>query len=91
MLRRNSPGTIALDPSILGEDETIQLLTKVLNHVVSLRFTMDQEIKADFLLEADNSLNLLLDELFVLLRSEFAFAKLGTSKTDLLGLLKTKH
>jgi hypothetical protein len=45
----------------------MQLLTKVLNHVVPLGFPVHQKIKVYLLLETNNSLDLLLDELFVLL------------------------
>lgn len=65
----------------------MQLLTKVLNHVVPLGFPVHQKIKANLLLETNNGLNLLLDELFVLLFCKLAFAELGASLTDLFSLL----
>jgi hypothetical protein len=71
----------------LREDKSVQLLAEVLNHVIALRFTVDEEVKANSLLEADNALDLLLDELFILLSGELSLAELGTSLTDLLGLL----
>jgi len=49
---------------------------------------VDEKIKANLLLEADDAFNLLLDELLVLGFGDFALAELGTSLTDLLGLLK---
>jgi len=59
-----------------------------LDHVVPLRFTVDEEIKADLLLEGNDELNLLLDEGLVLVLGDFTFAQLGTSGTNLLGLGK---
>jgi hypothetical protein len=63
-----------LNPGVLGKDKAVQLLSKVLNHVVSLRFTMNQDVKANLLLESNNHLNLFLDEIFVLLRSKLSLA-----------------
>lgn len=48
--------------------------------------SVDEEVKSDLLLEGDDSLDLLLDERVVLLLGEFLLSKLGSSKTDLLGL-----
>ena len=78
--------TVALDPTVLGEDKPIEVFTEVLNHVVPLRFTVDEEIKTNPLLEGYDVLDLLLDEVFVLLLCEFTLAQLGASSTDLLGL-----
>ncbi len=47
---------------------------------------MDEEVEADALLEADDVLNLLLNELLVLGHSDLLLVELGTSLTDLLGL-----
>lgn len=80
-------GTIALNPCILGENKALELLSEVLNHVVTLGLSVNQEVQADLLLEADNCLNLLLDELLVLLLGNFALSKLSTSLTNLFGLL----
>jgi len=77
---------VALDPTVLGEDKSVELFTKVLNHVVPLRFAVDEEIKTDLLLEVNNMLDLLLDEALVLLLGDFTLAQLGTSATDLLSL-----
>ena len=82
-----APRTVTLNPAILGEDKAIELFTEVLNHVVTLGFTVDEEIKSNLLLEADNSLNLFLDEFLVLGLSDFTLAELSTGLTDLLGLL----
>jgi hypothetical protein len=79
--------TVALHPSILGEAEALEVFTEVLNHVITLRFTVDEEIKANILLEFNDALNLLLDELVVLLLGDGTFSELSTGLTDLLGLL----
>ena len=63
----HSPRTVALNPTVLGEDEALELLAEVLNHVVTLGLAVDEEIEADTLLEAHDVLNLLLDELVVAL------------------------
>ena len=83
----HSPGTVALNPTVLSEDEAVEALTEVLNHVVTLGFTVDEKIETSLLLEADNALNLLLDEVVVLSLSDLPLGELSTSITDLLGLL----
>jgi len=83
----DSPGTIALYPTILREDEAVQLLAEVLDHVIPFRLAMDENIKANSLLEPDNSLNFLLDKLFVLCLSNLLFTKFGTRLTDFFRLL----
>ena len=77
---------VALNPAVLGEDKAIELFTKVLDHVVPLRFTVHKEIETDSFLEGNNVLNLFFDETLVLFFSDLALAQLGTSATDLLGL-----
>lgn len=84
---RRSPGAVALNPGILGEDEAMEELTEVLNHVIAFGLTMHQEVEANLLLEADNSLDLLLDKILVLLLSDLALTELGTGLPNLLGLL----
>jgi hypothetical protein len=81
------PRTVTLDPSILSEDKSNELFTKVLNHVVSLRFTMDKEIEADFLLESNDAFDFLRDELVVFLLCDFTLCEFRTGLSDFLGLL----
>ena len=71
----------------MSKNETFELFTEVLYHVVALRLAVDKEIQADLLLEADNLFDLLLDELLVLLGGKLAFTKLKTSRANLLRLL----
>ena len=85
---RDEPRSVALHPSILSEDETVELFTEVLNHVVTFGLPVDEKVEANFLLEADDSLNLLLDEVVVLLLGDLTLAQLGTSLTDLFRLLR---
>jgi hypothetical protein len=73
----------------LSKDETLELLAEVLHHVVSLRFSVDQKIQRNLLLETDYNFNLLLDELFIFYLCKLAFAQFGTGLTNLLGLLWT--
>ena len=79
-------GTVRLDPTVGGESVTVQLLTKVLNHVVSLWLTVDQDVQTNFLLESDDGLNLLLNELLVLLGSDGTLGELVSVDSDVLGL-----
>ena len=84
--RANISRAVALNPTVLGENKAIELLAKVLDHVVPFRFTVDKKIETDFLLDSNNVLDLLLDERLVLLFSDLALVQLGTSITDLLSL-----
>ncbi|KAH3665337.1 hypothetical protein OGATHE_004153 [Ogataea polymorpha] len=78
--------TIGLHPTVGGESVTLQLLTKVLNHIVSLWLTMDENIQSDLLLESDDLLNLRVDELLVLLSSDLTLDKLVSINSNVLGL-----
>jgi len=75
----------------LGEDEALELLAEVLNHVVTLGLSVDEEIEVDLLLEADNGLDLLLDELFILSLRDRALSELSTGLTNFLGLLNKER
>lgn len=79
-------GTVRLDPTELSEDETVELLAKVLDHVVSLGLAVDEEVKTALLLEVNDSLDLVLHSLLVLLLGDLTLAELGTGNSDLLGL-----
>jgi hypothetical protein len=71
----------------LSEDKPVEEFTKVLDHVVALGLAVDEEIKTNLLLEADNVLDLLLEEVLVLSLGDLTLGELGTSLTDLLSLL----
>jgi len=84
--RTHATGSIALDPGVGGEDEASKLLTEVLDHIIALRLTVDEDIQVKLLLDLDDLLDLLLDELLVLLSSNLALGELVALNTDLLGL-----
>lgn len=77
---------VALNPGVGGEDITSESLTEVLNHVVTLRLSVDKDIQIKLLLDLDDILNLLLDELLVLLGSDIALGVLVSLDTDLRSL-----
>lgn len=66
----------------------MELLSEILNHVISFRLSVYEQVETDALLETHNLFNFFLDELFVLFRSDFFFGQLCTSETNLFGLLK---
>lgn len=82
----NATRSVGLNPSVGGEDVTLQALTKVLDHVVTLRLTMDVNIEAKLILDLDGVVNLLADESIVLLFSDLSLGELVTLDTDLLSL-----
>ena len=69
-----------------GENVTVQPLTEVLNHVITLGLSVNQDIEAKGLLLPDDELNLLLNELLVLFSSDLFLGEFLAGKTDLLGL-----
>ena len=71
----NAAGAVRLHPRLLGESVTSQALTEVLNHVVTLRLAVDEDIKAELLLLLDDHLDLILDELLVLLSGDLTLGE----------------
>lgn len=84
--RSDATRTVALDPSVGGENITVQALTEVLNHVVTLRLTVDENIEAKLLLDLDVLLDLLLNELVVLLLGNLLLGELVSLDTNLRSL-----
>ena len=82
----DATSAIGLDPGVLGEQEAVEILAEVLDHVVTLEFAMDQHIEADLLLFADDGVDLRCDELVIGLLGYFALAQLGALGANLLGL-----
>jgi hypothetical protein len=82
------PGAVALNPSVLGEDEAGEELAEVLDHVVALRLAVDEQVEANLLLEPYDALDLLLQEVLVLGLGDLTLGELGAGLTDLLGLLR---
>jgi hypothetical protein len=80
LVMQYSPRTVALHPGVSSEDEAVQLFTEVLHHVVTFRLAMDEKVKADFLLELDDHLNLLHDELIAFSLGDLALAELGMGR-----------
>lgn len=82
----DAAGTVRLNPSVGGESVTIETLTEVLDHVVTLRLTVNVDIEVKLLLDLNNVLDLLLNELLVLSSGDLALGELVTVNADLLGL-----
>lgn len=82
----DATGTVRDDPTVLSEVVTVEEVTKVLNHVVTLGLTMDEDVKANLLLELNNLLHLGLDESIVVGIGELTLVVLLAGDTDLLGL-----
>lgn len=66
------------------------MLAEVLHHVVTLGLAVNEKVETNTLLEANDALDLLLEEVFVLLLSDLTLGELSTSSTDLLSLLWTR-
>ena len=84
--RTHAAGAVRLNPGVGGENVTSEALTEVLHHVVTLGLAVDEDIEIELLLDLDDLLDLLLDELLVLLRSDLTLGELVTLDADLLGL-----
>ncbi|KAI6768810.1 hypothetical protein HG531_010999 [Fusarium graminearum] len=72
--------------SVCGESVTLESLTEELNHVVTLRLTVDKDIEVKLLLDFDVLLDLLLNEAVVLLNGDLTLGELVSLDSDLLGL-----
>ncbi|TFA99429.1 hypothetical protein CCMA1212_008781 [Trichoderma ghanense] len=77
---------VALDPRVGGEGIAVQALTEVLDHVVTLRLTVDEDVELQLLLDLDVVTDLLLNEGVVLLGGDLALGQLVARQADLLGL-----
>ncbi|KAF3806612.1 putative 5-methyltetrahydropteroyltriglutamate--homocysteine methyltransferase, partial [Colletotrichum gloeosporioides] len=82
----DAAGSVGLDPGVGGEDVTVHALTEVLNHVVTLGLTVDEDVQVKLVLDGDDIVHLLLDELLVLLSGNLTLGELVALDTDLLGL-----
>lgn len=79
-------GSVTLNPGMCGKDVANKTLSKVLDHVITLGFTVDEDIEVKLLLDLNNILDLLLNELLVLLGSDLSLCEAVTLDTNLLGL-----
>ncbi|KAK1242143.1 hypothetical protein MKX07_000129 [Trichoderma sp. CBMAI-0711] len=77
---------VALDPGVGGEGIAVQALTEVLDHVVTLRLTVDEDVELKLLLDLDIVTDLLLNEGVVLLGGDLALGQLVAGQANLLGL-----
>ena len=84
--RSDASRAIRLNPSVGGEGVAVEALTEELNHVVSLRLTVNVDIEVKLILDLDVVVNLLLNELVVLGLSDLTLGELVSLDTDLLGL-----
>jgi hypothetical protein len=84
--RSDAARAVALDPGMGGEGIALQALTKVLDHVVALRLTVDKDVEAKLLLDLDVLLDLGLNELVILLLSDLTLGELVSLNTNLRGL-----
>ena len=71
----NATGPVGLYPTVLREEVTGQVLTEVFHHVVTLEFTVNQDVKADFFLPFDPFVDFSFDEGRV-----FSFCLLATTE-----------
>ena len=78
--------TIRLDPAVLRCSETFKLFSKVLNHIVTLCFAVDQNIQTEVFLKANHRFNLFTHTLRVVFVRELALGPSGTSATNFLRL-----
>ncbi len=56
--RLHAAGAVALDPAVAGEDEPVEHLAEVLDHVVAFRLAVDQHVEPDLFLDLDGLLDL---------------------------------
>ncbi|KAF7511653.1 hypothetical protein GJ744_003816 [Endocarpon pusillum] len=66
-----------------GEDIAIETFSKVLDHVISLGFAVNEHVEIEIFLDLNHVLDLLLDELFVLFSSDFTLCELVALHADL--------
>ena len=63
--RLHAAGTVALNPSVLGEGEASQLLAEILHHIVALKLAVHQHIQSYFFLPFYALAGFLLQQLVV--------------------------
>ena len=66
--RLHTTGAVGLHPSVLGEQETVEVLAEVFDHIVTLEFAVHEHVKADLLLMLDAGVDLRL-HVFVVFQS----------------------
>ena len=81
--RFDATRAIALYPAKAGEQVAVQLLGKVLDHVVAFGFAVYQHVQAQFFLHINGQSNLLLHGLLVLFFVQLALAQALTGGADI--------
>jgi hypothetical protein len=84
--RADAARAVRLNPGVGGKDIALEALTEVLDHVVTLRLTVDVDVKAELVLDLDGVVDLLLDEVVILLLVDLTLGELVPLDTDLAGL-----
>ena len=84
--RLHTTGAVGLHPSVLGEQETVEVLAEVFDHIVTLEFAVHEHVKADLLLMLDAGVDLRLHVFVVFSLGDFALAQSGAFGAHFLGL-----
>ena len=84
--RLDAAGAVGLHPGVLREQETVEVLTEVFDHVVALKLPMHQHVESDLLLLGHHIVDLTSNEFVVLPLGDLTLAKAGAFGTHLLGL-----
>src|SRR5665811_375082 len=84
--RTCAPGSIGLHPAVLGDGEAVQVLGKVLHHIVAFGLAVHEDVQADLLLQVDNTFDLGLHEADVLGLAQDVPGQLCAGATDVAGL-----
>ncbi len=82
----DATGAVGLDPSVLGEQEAVEVLAEIFDHVVTLEFAVHEHVKSDLLLMPDAGVDLRLHEVVVFGLGDFALAQSGAFGAHFLGL-----
>src|SRR6266852_549243 len=89
--RLHATRAVALNPSVLGCEEARELLAEKLHHVIAFKFTVHQNVNADFLLKADRLLCFCFQERIIVLALAFAGPVLGPRRSYLRSLGKRSN
>ena len=84
--RLHAARAVTLHPAVLCEHESVQLLAEILNHIVALKLAVNQHVEPCFFLPADRAGRLVLQQLVVFLRRQFALAETRAPRAHFGGL-----
>ena len=82
----HAAGAVGLHPSVLGEQETVEVLAEVFDHVVTFEFAMHKHVEADLLLMLDAGVNLRLHVFVVFCLGDLTLAQPSAFGAHFLGL-----